>query len=184
MTPEAMFDHAFASAMQDRKGLIQFLAGVGATQARWHPPDGEWSIVEGLEHVMLTEAYFRTNILRVLRKAENSGSWETMPATSSGKMSAEALRRREQGFVAAPDELEPRGEGDFSAMCAALMADREASREALSPYRTQDLSRLIFPHPRYGDRNLYDVIEYSGIHDYLHREQMERVTQHPGYPVT
>jgi hypothetical protein len=182
MTPEAMFDRTFDSARQDRKDLVQFLAGVSEVQARWCPPNGEWSILEGLEHVMLTEAYFRRNILRTLEKAVSSNTWDNTPANPHPKMPAEALRRREQGFVAAPDQLEPRGEGDFHAMQAALVADREASREALLPYRTRDLSRLIFPHPRYGDRNLYDVIEYSGIHDYLHREQMERVTQHPDYP--
>lgn len=182
MTPEAMFDRAFDSARQDRKDLVQFLAGVSEAQARWCPPDEEWSILEGLEHIMLTEAYFRRNILRTLEKAESSGIWDNTPAQPHEKMSAAALRRREQGFVAAPDQLEPRGERDFRAMQAALIADREASRDVLLPYRTRDLSRLIFPHPRYGDRNLYDVIEYSGIHDYLHREQMERVLHSPDCP--
>jgi hypothetical protein len=97
-------------------------------------------------------------------------------------MSAEALRRREQGFVDAPEELVPRGEGRFEDMRQALLAARQATREALLPYRARDLSRLLFPHPRYGERNLYDVIEYSGIHDYLHCEQMQRVTRSPGYP--
>jgi hypothetical protein len=67
-------------------------------------------------------------------------------------------------------------------MRQALTAEREASREALLPYRDRDLSRLVIPHPVYGERNLYDVITYSGIHDYLHHEQMQRVTQQPGYP--
>ena len=111
--------------------MVQFLAGVSEAQARWCPPDEEWSILEGLEHIMLTEAYFRRNILRTLEKAESSGIWDNTPAQPHEKMSAAALRRREQGFVAAPDELEPRGEGNFHAMQAALIADREASREAL-----------------------------------------------------
>jgi hypothetical protein len=44
MTPEEPFDRVFASAMQDRQALRRFLDGVTAIQARWHPPDGEWSI--------------------------------------------------------------------------------------------------------------------------------------------
>jgi uncharacterized damage-inducible protein DinB len=181
MTPEAMFDRAFASAMQDRRDLIRFLDGVSEEQARWRPPDGEWSILEGLEHIMLTEESFRTRLLNALREAEGSGNWDTTPPNPA-KMSAEALRRREQGFVPAPEDLLPHGEGDFDEMQSALIPAREASREALLLYRARDLSRLVFPHPRYGDRNLYDVIEYSGIHDYLHCEQMERVTRSPGYP--
>jgi hypothetical protein len=60
MTPEEQFDRVFASAMQDRQALLHFLDGVTAIQARWHPPDGEWSILEGLEHIMLTEEFFRS----------------------------------------------------------------------------------------------------------------------------
>jgi hypothetical protein len=53
--------------MQDRQHLMQFLEGVSEEQARWRPPDGEWSILEGLEHVMLTEEWFRLRLLKVLR---------------------------------------------------------------------------------------------------------------------
>lgn len=181
MTPEEMFDQAFVSAMQDRRDLVRFLEGVSEAQAQWRPPDGEWSIVEGLEHIMLTEEWFRARLLTILREAETSGHWDTMPPHPV-KMSAAALRRREQGFVPAPEALVPRGEGDFNAMREALLPARTASREALLPYHSRLLDRLVFPHPRYGDRHLYDVITYSGIHDYLHHEQMQRVTHCPGYP--
>lgn len=183
MTPAAQFDQAFDAAMQDRRDLVQFLEGISDTQARWQPPDGEWSILQGLEHIMLTEMFFRENFLRILHEAEATNRWDNAPANPT-KMSAEALRRREQGFVPAPDRLIPSGERDFDEMQQALIAEREASRQALWPYRERDLSRLVIPHPVYGERNLYDVITYSGIHDYLHHEQMQRVTQQAGYPTT
>lgn len=181
MTPEEQFDRAIAGAIRDRHDLARFLNGIDDTQARWRPPDGEWSILEGLEHIMLTEELFRSRLLDILHRAAASGNWDNA-GPNPVKMSAAALRRREQGFVPAPDDLVPSGTGDFNTLRAALTADREALREALLPYRSQDLSRLLFPHPVYGERNLYDVIEYAGIHDALHGEQMERVTRHPTYP--
>jgi hypothetical protein len=183
MTPEEMFDRAYDAAMQDRKGLIAFLDGITEAQARWRPPDGEWSILEGLEHVMLTETYMRNNLLRLLRDAEAHSAWDNAPENPI-KMSAEALRRREQGFVGAPEELEPQGGRDFQEMRLQLLSDRETSQEALAAFRQRDLSRLVLSHPRYGQRHVYDVIEYSGIHDYLHCEQMQRVTRSPDYPAT
>jgi hypothetical protein len=69
-------------------------------------------------------------------------------------------------------------------MCAALLSDREVSLQAVRPYRHKDLSRLTLSHPIYGDRNCYDLIGYWGIHDYLHQEQMERVTRQSHYPTT
>jgi hypothetical protein len=181
MTPEAQFDQAYDTAMQDRRDLVQFLHGVSETQAHWQPPDGEWSIWQGLEHIMLTEVFFLENFLRILREAEKSDQWDNTPENPT-KMSAAALRRREQGFVPAPDRLIPRGERDFNEMRQALIAEREASRNALLPYRVRDLSRLVIPHPVYGERHLYDVITYSGIHDALHHEQMQRVTRQVDYP--
>ena len=183
MTPEAQFDHAYASAMQDRRDLVHFLDGISLTQAHWQPPDGEWSICQGLEHIMLSEAFFLSNCVRVVETAEATRQWDNAPANPT-KMSLAALRRREQGFVPAPESLIPSGERDFNEMRQALLAAREASRNTLLPYRTHDLSRLILPHPVYGERNLYDVITYSGIHDALHHEQMQRVTRQVGYPTT
>lgn len=183
MTPYEQFDLAFATAMQDRQALVRFLDGISVAQAQWRPPDGEWSILEGVEHIMLTETFFRTNLLAILQEAEAGNTWDNAPANPV-KMSAEALRRREQGFVAAPEVLVPRGDGDFQTMRHALLPERQATRAAILGYRTRDLSRLLFPHARYGQRNIYDVIEYSGIHDALHCEQMERVTRSPGYPVS
>ncbi len=118
---------------------------------------------------------------KLLSRAEADDVWDTAP-DNPVKMTAEALRQREQGVVLAPNVLEPQGEQNFQEMVAALASDREASREALLPYRSRDLSGLVLPHPVYGERHIYDVIEYSGIHDYLHHEQMTRVTQQPGYP--
>ncbi len=181
MTLEEMFDQAFATAVQDRRDLIRFLEGVSETQARWKPPDGEWSILEGLEHIMLTEERFRTLMLKTLREAEASGRWDNAPPRPV-KMSLETLRRREQGFVPAPEELLPRGAGRFAQMIQELIPARQATREAFLPYRSRDLSRLVPPPGRYGDLNLYERIAYSGIHDALHREQMERVTRQPGFP--
>jgi hypothetical protein len=136
-----------------------------------------------LEHVMLTETYMRNNLLRLLQDAAAHDTWDNTPANPV-KMSARALRQREQGFVEAPQELVPQGKRDFQEMRAQLLSDRETSREILSAFRQRDLSRLVLPHPKYGQRHVYDVIEYSGIHDYLHCEQMQRVTRSPGYPAT
>ncbi len=182
MTPEESFDRTFNIAFRDRVNLIDFLEPLTESQARWKPPDGEWSLLEGLEHIMLEEVSFRESILKGLRHAEESGEWNNTPEPPV-KMTTEAMRRREQGRVEAPPYLIPRGDGDIDGMRAALMKDREHSREVLLPYRSCDLSQLVV-HMRsiYGDLHVYDRIEFCGIHDALHQEQMGGVTMFPGFP--
>lgn len=181
MTPEQRFDAAFESAFQDRRNLVRFLEGVSEAQARWKPPDEEWSVLEGLEHVLLTDAFFQTTMIEALRGAENSGRWDnTQPGAF--KMTLEALRRREQGHVDAPAQLHPKGRSDFRPMIEELLPGREATRQALLHWRGRDLSHLVVPSPRYGALNAYERIAYAGIHDALHQEQMGRVTRQPGFP--
>ncbi|MEK6709252.1 MAG: DinB family protein [Nitrospinota bacterium] len=181
MAPEQEFDQAFESALQDLRNLVRFLDGVSEAQARWKPPDGEWSVLEGLEHILLTDAFFQTTMIEALRGAEASGRWDNT-APGAFKMTLEALRRREQGHVDAPAQLHPKGRSDFRPMIAELLPAREATREALLRWRGRDLSRLVVPSPRYGALNAYERIAYSGIHDALHHEQMGRVTRQAGFP--
>ena len=181
MTPEEMFDEAFDSAFKDRRNLISFLEGIDPAHVHWRPPDGEWSLHENLEHILLTDNYYARFIEKRLAEAAESGSWDTAPENPE-TMSREALRRREQGRVPAPDFLIPKGEGDFREMIAKLLPNREAVHQMMLPYRGTDMSRYTHAHFRYGDLNIYDRIVYSGTHDFLHQDQMTRVLQAPGYP--
>ncbi len=179
MAPEKMFDEAFDSAFKDRRNLIAFLEGIDTTYVHWRPPDGEWSLHENLEHILLTDAYYERFIEKRLAEAVEAGSWDTAPENPK-KISREALRRREQGQVPAPDFLLPKGEGDFQEMITKLMPNREAVHRIMLPYRGIDMSRYTHEHFRYGDLNIYDRIAYSGTHDFLHQDQMTRVLKAQG----
>ena len=181
MSPAEMFDEAFRSAFEDRRSLVAFLEGIDPSHVDWRPPDGEWSLRENLEHIVLTDNYLARFFEKRLAEAVESGAWDTAPENPQ-KMSREALRRREQGVVPAPDFLLPRGEGEFGEMTATLLPKREALHRAMLPHRNTDMSRCVHAHFRYGDLNIYDRIVYSGTHDYLHQDQMTRVIRAPGYP--
>ncbi|MEK6712542.1 MAG: DinB family protein [Nitrospinota bacterium] len=182
MTPGQQFDQAAGIILQDRRNLIAFLGRFSEGQARWRPPGGEWSILEGLEHIMREEWSFRANFLDGLRGAGATGAWDNAPDPVV-KLSWEAMRRREQGPSMAPAHLHPVGEGTWEGMRAALWPDRAATREVLLPYRPRDLGRLIvFMSKRLGHLNGYDRIVYCGIHDFLHQDQMARAARQPGFP--
>ena len=73
MTPEAMFDEAFGSAFEDRKNLISFLEGIDPAHVNWRPPDGEWSLHENLEHILLTDNYYARSIEKSLGRRRSPG---------------------------------------------------------------------------------------------------------------
>lgn len=181
MTPESMFDRAVNSSRKDRKNLIAFLEDFTDAQAEWKPPDGEWSIAEGVEHILMTDEWVREYMAGALKEAEAKGAWDTAPDEIQ-KLTGEQLRRREQGSVPAPDHLLPRGGQKLSGMRERLPASREAVLDALRPFRAFGMRRLILRPSRYGDQNVYDRIEYTGIHDHLHQEQMERAARLEGFP--
>lgn len=180
MTPEEKFDAAIESAICDRRELVHFLEGFSDEQAAWHPPDGEWSIAEGAEHILLTDEWSRKRLTDFLQNAEKSGNWDTTPENPT-KLTLNQLRRREQGRVEAPKELLPTGNRLLSQMLPRLLPSREETINALQPFRRFDLERLVPPNSRYGDQNVYDRIFYMGIHDALHQEQMDRVSKSTGF---
>ncbi len=181
MTPEEKFDAALASAREDRRALIEYLEKFSDSQARWEPPDGEWSIAQGAEHILLTDEFARKTLAGMLAEAERGGIWNNAPENPE-KLTSGQLRRREQGSVPAPKHLLPAGGRALSEMTPLLLPSREETNAALAPYRSRDLEHLILPSANYGDLNVYDRMHYMGIHDALHMEQMERVTKAPGFP--
>jgi len=181
VTPEEKFDAAVESALRDRLELIRFLEGISETQAAWQPPDGEWSIAGGVEHILLTDEWNRNSLVEFLENSEKSENWDNTPDNPK-KFSQDQLRRREQGRVDAPDHLLPKGGRPLSEMIPLLLPSREETSKALRPFRIRELERLVPRKSRYGDQNVYDRMFYMGIHDALHHEQMERVTKAEGYP--
>ncbi|MFP6871746.1 MAG: DinB family protein [Nitrospinota bacterium] len=181
MSSEEMFDTVLESAMNDRRELIRFLGQFSDRQAQWEPPDGEWSIAQGIEHILLTDGYARGTLLKTLQEAEKLDRWNNAPENPQ-KLTSAQLRRREQGAVPSPDHLLPVKGRLLSEMVHALMPSREETAAALRPYRSRNLESLLPPSTRYGDLNIYDRMAYMGIHDALHHEQMERVTKAEGFP--
>ncbi len=181
MTPEEKFDAALASALKDRRALINYLGKFSDSQARWEPPDGEWSIAQGAGHILLTDEFSRGTLAGMLAEAEKTGVWNNAPENPK-KLSSEQLRRREQGQVPSPEHLIPAGRRALSEMTPLLLPSREETDAALAPYRSRDLEHLVLPSANYGDLNVYDRMHYMGIHDALHMEQMERLARAPGFP--
>ena len=181
MTPEEKFEAALASARDDRRALIDYLERFSDSQARWEPPDGEWSIAQGAEHILLTDEFALKALAGILAEAERGGVWNNAPENPK-KLSSDQLRRREQGVVPSPDHLLPKEGHPLSGMLPRFMSSREETRAALTPYRSRDLEHLLLPSANYGDLNVYDRMHYMGIHDALHMEQMERVTKAAGFP--
>ena len=181
MTPEEKFDAAIDSAVADRRALIGFLKNFSDAQARWEPPDGEWSIAQGTDHILLTDAAARKTLVETLEEAEKTENWNNAPDNPQ-KLTSDQLRRREQGAVPAPDHLIPREGRPLSETLPRLMPSREETNAALDPFRPRDLEDLLAPSHSYGDLNVYDRMTYMGIHDALHMEQMERVTRADEFP--
>ena len=182
MKPYEHFDKAFESALRDRDNFITYVKDFNEEQGSWKPPDDEWSITEGIEHTLLVDVFFRKSVIEVLTNAQKTGNWIT-EIENKEKMTLEALRNREQGFVPSPESLLPKGRTDLQQMVKELYPSKMAIHESLVSFRLIDLSLLIpNPRPRYGPLNLYERIYYSGIHDYLHQEQMERVTKQKYFP--
>ena len=65
-----------------------------------------------------------------------------------------------------------------------LLELRESLIDLLEPLKSRDLSRLRWQHPLLGVHDVYGTLEFLADHDRRHLTQIEKIKQHPKFPVS
>lgn len=151
------------------------------------PTAGKWSAVQVVHHLLFIEG----NIIQYIQKKMQSE--EALPKVGLlTRLRAQFVRL----FLRLPGlkAKAPRGvatltdAGDLPSL-PELRATWEASRRQLerllNEFPGRQLNRAIFPHPRSGQINIYQVMEFLLDHLLHHQQQMDRITKvlRPAGPV-
>ena len=151
------------------------------------PAAGKWSAVQVIHHLLFIEG----NIIQYVRKKVQSD--EALPKVSLyTRLRARLVRLllRLPGLkVKAPRGVATLTDADNLPSLPELRATWEASRRQLerllNEFPGRQLNRAIFPHPRSGRINIYQVMEFLLDHLLHHQQQMDRITKalRPAGPV-
>lgn len=140
--------------------------------------EGEWSIAEILEHLVLAE----TGTSKVIRKMlkENSGRLPAYPDDDTVIAVRETGRSREP-MTEAPEVAHPKGSHGKEEILRLAAQAREATRTSLEMLAGADPRSAEFPHPYFGIMNLYEwPHRIIREHERQHHPQFERILRRLG----
>ncbi len=140
--------------------------------------EGEWSVSWILQHLVLAE----TGTSKVIRKMlkENAGKLPPYPPDDRVLAVREAGRPGKR-MTEAPEVARPKGSLGKEEIIASAAQAREATRVSLQMLAAVDPRSLEFPHPFFGNMNLYEWPHRIILdHERQHHPQIEKVLRSLG----
>ncbi len=140
--------------------------------------EGQWSIAWILEHLVLAETGTSKVIRKMLR--ENAGKLSPYPADDRVLVVRETGRSRER-MTEAPEVARPKGSRGKEEILVSAAQAREATRVSLGMLAGVDPRGAEFPHPFFGNMNLYEWPHRIILdHERQHHPQIETVLRSLG----
>ncbi len=156
-TTESSFAKARRKLVAARIELMGQLAKFSQEELSQHPLEGEWSPLQIAHHVYITEGLLLERIHRV-QKEDNP----LLPDASADSPEQQAE------LAELPPSLE--------IILSGLAARREELFEYLSAL-PEDAWTRPFQHPKWGDREFYQLVNILPIHDSQHAQQLEKLKE-------
>jgi uncharacterized damage-inducible protein DinB len=167
-------EEIYASLDKMRRKVVEAVGDLSEEQANFRPNPEKWSAALIVEHLAKTEA----NLVRVVGKLLGKAEAENAP--SDGKINppisfaAIADRARTERFQA-PAFIVPEGAASVAESLKQLSQSRIALLEMRPRIEAVDCSKVGYPHPAFGQFNLYQWLAFIGVHELRHLAQIENL---------
>ena len=149
------------------------------------PEPGRWSVLDNLEHLVLTERFCADLLERMLERARAEGRMSRGLPVQWVDARPVMLDAAGKTYTA-PVWAEPRGRWGDQEVAAELAASRRRLESLLRELPRYDVERVIEPHPLYGwPFNAAQWVHFVGLHENVHARQLERIARNlapPGPP--
>lgn len=132
-------------------------------------PEGKWSVIEQLEHIVLTDKIVG---LMLMRPHSSLAETDTVIGQERLEKIIVTLRARK---VAAPEFLQPTGSIQTVAQFTTqFTAQRTAFKEAVNQGKIA-LDSRTFKHPYLGEMTVIDWYHFIPLHAQRHLEQIKEI---------
>ena len=177
MTP-AEREAVLKSLTESRERLLRAVEGLSREQLHFRPAPDRWTVAENLEHVAFVEG----RILMMIQKTLSAGPTPEKRSAMEGRESMffENVAARTPRFQA-PEVVQPCGRWPDDQLLHEFEAARQRTREFAGSTEA-DLRTHFYPHPFFGDLDLYQWLLLIGAHCDRHRAQSEEVMASAGFP--
>lgn len=165
-----------------RERFIACVAGFTGEQASFKPSPEVWSATENAEHLVHAEDGGLGGMWQALEELRDHRNSFLAPHANAGLSIEEVVARTWKDKEQAPEVAAPRRGGAIAYWIASLQA-RQAVLEAFGAALEEDeLEQVVYPHPISGPLDARQRLEFLRFHLERHRQQVERLKQHPNFP--
>ena len=139
--------------------------------------DGQgWTAPEIIEHLGIVEGSLVDMFKKLLSEAESAGEGLKSDGTLNPPISfLEIAKVAKDKKFDAPKHVVPQSTQSVAESLIKLQENRDKLNELRPRIETTDLSNSMFPHPAFGNINLYQWLAFIGLHEYRHLMQIERI---------
>jgi hypothetical protein len=175
MTMNARLKEIVSHIEDVRATLLRSVEGLSSNKAEEPPGPGEWSIVEILHHLYLTETQVTQLLEKQVERAREKGIGpdpdDESLITSLDRYSLDRATTK----IKAPMRSVPQQDIKKMEIIELLKDSRGKFLDTISRASAYNLSELFFPHPVIGRLNMYQWILFVGKHEARHTHQIEDV---------
>ncbi|HZH34328.1 MAG TPA: DinB family protein [Pyrinomonadaceae bacterium] len=164
----------FETIEKTRNKLTNAVSILNEEQAGFRPDEEKWSAALIVEHLAKTEG----NLVRVIGKLLRQAEAENKP--SDGRIDppvsfASIAETAQTTRFEAPEFIRPAGGAAIEESLAKLEKSRAALRELRPRIEVVDGSNAQYPHPAFGNMNLYYWLGFIGLHELRHLRQIQEL---------
>jgi hypothetical protein len=161
--PQLLIDTRDALESQ-RSALLEALAGLDASLVNASPAEGEWSVAQVVDHLLLAEEFTNAITGSLAEKAREAGAANGFPAD----LSSFAALPPPIGMEAPPPIRPSRTLTDLAAELTAMRSRTVGAFDALA---TVDPRAHVVPHPLFGPLDLGQWWVLQSVHYGMHLAQ-------------
>ncbi|MBO8172260.1 MAG: DinB family protein [Bacillaceae bacterium] len=152
-----------------RQEIYEFVSRFSDETIKKKPDASTWSMLDNLEHLYYSEKLMTTLIKEALDKNERKRAEKEKPIH---------LTLDRTNKVDAPDFIQPKGTfASVEAAKASLDESRAALMALLQSCDESDLLENSVKHPFFGTMSVAQVVEFIGLHERRHLEQMREIEE-------
>jgi len=172
----------FRRIEKQREEIITLYDNHSPEQLRFNPGPGEWNMLQVMRHLVTAE---KQSLLLIRR---NIGRIERISTAGAGAKIRHLILRAalflpikfKAPKVADVTEDYP----DYTGMKKEWVELREEIRQLIDNGDEELFTKAIYRHPRAGDLNLKQSLEFFEMHIAHHRKQMDRIRNNAEFPVS
>jgi len=164
-----------------RENMLLRFEKMSEQQLRFRPEESAWNMLQVLRHIVVAELLSVRSIRKKVARPETLSEKDYRTTFRSLLLSI-ALRLPFK-FKAPDIAMITDPAPDFEESTQKWNASREEFRKLIEQAEPELLTKAIYKHPRAGYLTFDQTITFMQNHVNHHRQQIERIQNHPSFPV-